>query len=110
MKMLKGLLLVLVAMSLNGCVTRGKDFSSDLGWIRTNETTQADVSKLLGSPEKVGNSGGTPTWTYGYYEFKLFGESLTKELKLYWAPGNKVQDFAFSSSFPTDRKRQMLAK
>ena len=50
----------------------------------------------------VGNSGGTPTWTYGYYRYKLVGVSSTKELKLYWNPDQTVRNFSFNSSFPED--------
>ncbi len=90
------------------CVTRGRDFSSDLSWVKKNQTTQTDVSRLLGAPTAVGNTGGIPTWTYGFYDYRLFGESETKELKFYWN-GEKLQDFSFNSSFPQDRQRLMLA-
>lgn len=108
MRRLMGALLALVAAAvMTGCVTQGKDFSSDLSWIKVNETTQSDVSSLLGTPHQVGNVGGTPTWTYSYYKLKMFGDSHTKDLKFYWTPDKKVKDFSFSSSFPTD-KRQSL--
>lgn len=90
---------------VSACVTRGKDFSSDLSWIRKNQTTQAEVQRLLGAPTAVGNSGGTPTWTYGFYNYRLFGESATKELKLYWTPDYKVSDFSFNSSMAEDKRR-----
>jgi len=91
-----------------GCVTRGIDFSSDINWVQKGKTTQPDVEKYLGAPSSVGNSGGVPTWTYGYYDYRLFGESKTKELKFYWGPDLKVQDFSFNSSFPEDRRRLIL--
>lgn len=92
-------------LSLGACVTRGKDFSSDINWIRKNQTTQAEVQRLLGAPTAVGNSGGTPTWTYGFYNYRLFGESATKELKLYWTPDFKVADYSFNSSMAEDKRR-----
>ncbi len=90
------------------CVTRGKDFSSDLGWIKKNQTSQGDVQKYLGAPTSVGNSGGIATWTYGFYNYRLFGESTTKELKFYWNNEFKVQDYSFNSSLPEDRRRLLL--
>lgn len=108
LKMHRNLLPFLVLISFPmACVTRGRDFSSDLGWVKKGQTTQTDVSRLLGAPTAVGNTGGTPTWTYGYYDYRLFGESETKELKFYWS-GEKVQDYSFNSSFPQDRQRLML--
>ncbi|MBC7661232.1 MAG: hypothetical protein H7249_16165 [Chitinophagaceae bacterium] len=91
-----------------GCVTRGQDFSSDISWVAKGKTTQPEVEKYLGAPSSVGNSGGVPTWTYGYYDYRLFGESKTKELKFYWTPDNKIQDFSFNSSFPEDRRRLIM--
>jgi hypothetical protein len=90
------------------CVTRGKDFSSDLGWIKKNQTSQSDVQKYLGAPTAVGSAGGVQTWTYGFYNYRLFGESSTKELKFYWGNDFKVQDYSFNSSLPEDRRRLLL--
>jgi hypothetical protein len=94
----------LCLVALSGCVTRGKDFVSDLSWIKINETSQAQVASNLGEPTTVGNSSGAETWTYGFYHYKLFGESYTKELKFYWSPDKKVRDYSFNSSFPQDRR------
>lgn len=101
------LLTLAVNAALVGCVTRGKDFTSDTNWIKVEQTTQAEVSSLLGAPYKVGNSGGTPTWTYSYYKLQLLGEDQTKDLKLYWSDDKKVKDFSFTSSFPSDRQRAL---
>ena len=89
------------------CVTRGRDFTSDTSWIKVQKTTQGDVTGVMGAPDRVGNSGGTPTWTYGYYDWSLFGESDTKELKFYFNNDRTVKDFAFNSSFPADRKKDL---
>lgn len=98
----------ILCLTQTACVTRGEDFSSDISWVKKNQTTRADVQKYLGSPFSVGNAGGVQTWTYGYYDYRLFGESKTKELKFYWSPESKVQDYSFNSSFPEDRR--MLVK
>ncbi len=90
---------------LGACATRGKDFPSNLTWIKTNTTTQKDVSQLLGQPYQVGNSAGTGTWTYGYYKFRLIGASNTKELKFWWNPDQTVKYYSFSSSFPADKNK-----
>jgi len=96
---------LLCALSFwTGCVTRGSDFPSDMAWIKKNQTTVQDIKQVLGEPYMVGNSSGTVTWTYGYYKYRLIGESHTKELKFYFAPDKKVDSFAFQSSFPVDKK------
>lgn len=109
MRRLGGALMALMlAVVTTGCVTQGKDFSSDLSWIKMNETTQSDVSTLLGTPHQVGNVGGTPTWTYSFYKLKLLGDSHTKDLKFYWTPEKKVKDFSFTSSFPADKRQSLF--
>lgn len=94
--------LIVGSAAISGCVTNGDYFKSETSWIRDNETKQADVRMLLGTPYSVGHSQGKPTWTYGYYRYKLFGKSFQKELKLYWNPDGTVGFFSFTSSFPED--------
>lgn len=91
-----------------GCATKGKDFVSDVSWIKTGVTKQEDVRLVLGSPYQVGFASGYPTWTYGYYKYRLVGESPTKELKFYWNPDGTVQNFAFTSSFNDDVRKSVV--
>ena len=88
--------------SLAGCVTEGHDFRSDTSWIKENKTTKQDVQMVLKEPYSVGNSLGRPTWTYGYYRYKLIGPSHQKELKFYWNPDGTVNNFSFTTNFPDD--------
>ena len=99
---------LVITAAMTGCVTVGKDFKSDMTWIKEGHTKQADVSMILGEPRSVGNASGAPTWTYGYYKYKLFGDSCTKELKFYWKKDGTVDQYSFSSSFPDDINRAGL--
>ena len=85
-----------------GCVTEGRDFPSQLTWLKKGQTKESDVKMVLGDPQRVGNADGVVTSTYGYYRYKLIGNSQTKELKIYWTPTRIVDSFVFSSSFPND--------
>lgn len=89
---------------LSSCVTQGSYFPSDTSWIIKQKTNQNDVLKTLGSPYQVGIDTGVKTWTYGYYNYKLFGESYIKELKFYWNEHGTVDSYVFTSSFPEDVK------
>jgi hypothetical protein len=100
--MLKTLAALTLTLGLSGCVTNGRDFRSDVAWIKEKTTKQGDVKLLLGEPYAVGHSAGRPTWTYGYYRYRLFGKSFQKELKFYWLPDGTVERFSFDSSFPDD--------
>ncbi len=93
-----------------GCVTEGKDFKSDVTWIKDGQTKNSDVKMVLGAPHSVGNSGGKETWTYGFYRYKLIGKSLQKELKFYWNPDGSVSSFSFNSSFPEDTGKSVNAQ
>lgn len=98
---------VTLAFTQTACVTRGENFSSDTSWIKRGQTTEAEVQKYLGAPFSVGNSGGTRTSTYGFYNYSAFGDTKTKELKFYWNKDARVEDFSFNSSFPEDRRRNL---
>ena len=86
----------------SGCVTNGHEFSSRFDWIQKGKTRQEDVKSVLGDPQFVGASDGTPSWTYGHYKYRLFGTSTTKELKIYWNSDRTIQSWSFTSSFPED--------
>ncbi len=86
----------------SSCATRGTSFPSDISWIEKTVTKKEDVKNLLGVPFQVGYASGKPTWIYGYYQYRLFGASHTKELKFYWNRDGTVSNFAFTSSFPDD--------
>jgi hypothetical protein len=87
---------------LASCVTNGREFPSRLDWVQKNKTRQQDVKLVLGDPQFVGSSDGVPAWTYGYYRYRLFGPSHTKEVKFYWNADRTVQSWSFTSSFPGD--------
>jgi outer membrane protein assembly factor BamE (lipoprotein component of BamABCDE complex) len=102
---MKHMMMVLFSvLFMAGCVTEGRDFQNNFAWIKKGTTKQEDVRMVMGAPHRVGNTSGTPTWTYGYYRYKLIGKSLTKEIKFYWNADNTVQSYAFNSSFPDDMR------
>jgi hypothetical protein len=96
---------LLFSMGTFGCVTNGENFPSSLEWLKTDVTKKPDVRQILGDPYSVGNSSGRVTWTYGFYRYKLIGDSYTKELKIYWNDNGSVSSFSFNSSFPEDKRR-----
>ncbi len=93
---------LLAAVLFSLCATSGKEFPSRFDWIQKGKTRQADAKLVLGEPQFVGSNDGTPSWTYGFYRYRLFGQSHTKELKLYWNDDRTVQTWSFNSSFPED--------
>ncbi len=104
MKVFNRIVLIGSLVVMSSCVTKGKDFSSNINWINKDQTSMQDIKQILGTPFSVGSSSGTPTWTYGYYKYRVIGKSQTKELKFYFAPDGAVRNFSFSSSFPADKR------
>ena len=100
--MKKACLLGFLGFSAVHCATMGKEFPSQTDWIKKGQTRQQDVVSVLGEPYSVGSSGGTPTWTYGFYKYGIFGKTGHKELKIYWEPNQVVERYSFDSSFPAD--------
>jgi hypothetical protein len=100
---IKNLLLVTLLSTLFiGCMSFGRLFNSDINWVKKDETTQKDVALVLGQPQEVGNSGGTPTWTYYFYRYKMVGSDARKEIKFYWNDNRTVNHYSFSTSFQED--------
>lgn len=91
-----------VAFAFCSCVTSGRNFNSNLSWIKKGKTTMNDVRLVLGEPQAVGSASGTPTWTYGYYNFNVTGEGRMKEVKIFWSTNNTVDSYSFTSSFQED--------
>lgn len=94
--------LVGVSIFLSGCLSFGKNFNSDISWIKKEQTNQKDVKLVLGSPQEVGSASGVPTWTYYFYRYKMVGSDSRKELKFYWKEDATVRNYSFSSSFHKD--------
>ena len=76
--------------------------SSKIAWIIKEQTSKKDVLMVLGEPYAVGDSGGTPFWTYIFSDYKMGRGTFQKELKIYWDKAEIVKHYQFSSSFPDD--------
>ena len=99
-------LLALAAPLLSGCATMGHDFDSvSLSWLKPGETGKQEILDRLGEPFRVGADAGDQTWTYGYYKYKLFGGSATKDLVIRFDPSGRVKSHTLNTSFPEEKER-----
>ncbi len=90
---------------LAGCATVGGDFdSTGLSWLRAEETTKAQVLDRLGNPFRVGIDSGDLTWTYGFYRYRLIGQSNAKDLVIRFNPDGKVKSFTLNTTFPEEKE------
>jgi outer membrane protein assembly factor BamE (lipoprotein component of BamABCDE complex) len=97
---------LLISLGLSGCLTVGANFPSEnFSWIVKNKTTRADAQRLLGEPFRVGVDAGQNTWTYGYYRYRLFGPTYTKDLVLYFNKDGTVSSYTFNTGFPGEKQQ-----
>ncbi len=93
------LLVFLIALSCLSCARVGKDFPSDpVRTIRIGQTTKADIRNLFGEPWRTGIEDGQRTWTYGYYRYKLFGATVTRDLVVRFDDRDRVASYTYSTS------------
>jgi len=89
---------------LAGCATVGKDFdSTSLSWLKAGDTSKKDVLAKLGDPFRVGMDSGDQTWTYGYYKYRIIGDSATKDLVIRFSADQKVKSYTLNTSFPEEK-------
>lgn len=94
---------------LQGCISFGKEFPTDVSWIKVKQTTQSEVSKRLGVPQEMGLVSQVKFWSYYHYRFSLFEEHRRRDLKIYWNPDFTVHSFSLSTS-PKDFSASPPAK
>ena len=96
------LLLILIStmmMFVSGCITLGKDFpEANVSTISIGVTTKNEVRKLFGSPWLSGVQDGKPAWTYGIYDYSLFGEKKAKDMVVQFDDNGKVTSFTYSTT------------
>jgi len=94
-------LIVILTMIIfvSGCITLGKDFSeAKVSSIAIGVTTKNEIRRLFGSPWLSGVQDGKPAWTYGSYNYSLFGERKAKDLVVQFDDRGKVSSFTYSTT------------
>jgi hypothetical protein len=82
-----------------GCATAGKDFPVEkVHGIQIGKTTQQEIRNQFGSPWRVGIEDGKNTWTYGKYKYRLFGDTDTTDLVIWFDNQNIVSHYSFSTT------------
>ncbi|MCE5251062.1 outer membrane protein assembly factor BamE [bacterium] len=82
-----------------GCATVGHDFSADaVSKIVIGKTTREDIGSLFGPPWRTGIEDGKKTWTYGYYKYRLFGTSTTRDLVVRFDSKGVVTSYTFNTT------------
>ena len=93
------ILISTIIMFVSGCITLGKNFpEANVSTISIGVTTKNEVRKLFGSPWLSGVQDGKPAWTYGIYDYSLFGEKKAKDMVVQFDDKGKVTSFTYSTT------------
>ena len=93
------ILISILILFVSGCITLGKDFpEANVSSITIGVSTKNEIRKLFGSPWLSGVQDGQPAWTYGSYDYSLFGERKAKDLVVQFDDKAKVSSFTFSTT------------
>jgi len=93
------ILLTFTCVSTSSCITLGKDFpASNLSAIKIKKTTKDEIRRLFGSPWLSGLQDGKLAWTYGNYDYSLFGKRKAKDLVVQFDKKGIVTTYTFSTT------------
>ncbi|MDC0229547.1 outer membrane protein assembly factor BamE [Deltaproteobacteria bacterium] len=93
------ILISILILFVSGCITLGKDFpEANVSSVTIGVTTKNEIRRLFGSPWLSGVQDGQPAWTYGSYDYSLFGERKAKDLVVQFDDQAKVSSFTFSTT------------
>jgi hypothetical protein len=83
----------------SSCISLGQDFPvSNVPAINIGQTTKNEVRKLFGSPWLSGNQDGELAWTYGNYDYSVFGERKAKDMVIQFDDNGVVTTYTFSTT------------
>lgn len=94
-----GSLVLLAGVLLSGCANVGKDFAAvRVGEIEIGKTTREDIRQKFGPPWRVGSEDGKQTWSYGRYQYRLFGENDSQDLVIRYNKDGTVASYTFNTT------------
>ncbi len=92
-------ILPLLLLTLIGCASVGRQFpSNEVKQIQIGVTSQDDILQIFASPWRTGLEDGMTTWTYGHYQYKVFGDPNTKDLVVRFDKQGKVVSYTYSAT------------
>ena len=93
------LLMALGLLLCVGCATVGREFAVEyVPDVKIGKTTQQEIRQMFGSPWRIGTEDGKRTWTYGRYNYRLFGNSSTKDLVIRFTDKGVVESYTYNTT------------
>jgi hypothetical protein len=99
------LLMFFCSVGIWSCATVGNSFNfKGPESIVIGKTTKEEILKQYGEPFRVGYDDGELKWTYGFYKYRLFGSSDTKDLDLTFDKSGYVKNYTYATSLDEEKK------
>ncbi len=93
------LLPILMALVLVGCISAGNVFDTKhVPKIEKGKTTQKEILKWFGNPDRLGVDDGEITWSYIYLKISLFSQATAKDLTVRFNKDGSVSSYSFTTS------------
>ena len=88
-----------VSVYISACVTLGKDFQvAHVAEIKIGKTSKNEIRKMFGPPWLSGIQDGELAWTYGNYDYSLFGKKEAKDLVVQFDKYGVVTTYTFNTT------------
>ena len=96
---IKLIFLMILTFTISACISLGKDFPEpNVKAIQIGQTTKDEIRELFGSPWLSGINDGELAWTYGNYDYSLFGKRGAKDLVIQFDKKGVVTTFTYSTT------------
>lgn len=97
---MKNILFVLLTSAVfTGCMTVGQPLpDKPQTEIVINKTTKSQIQDTFGNPWRTGVDNGNTTWSYLYFDYKLFGEPAMQDLQIIFNTDGTVKSYSFNST------------
>ena len=93
------LMIMCGVLTVASCATVGKRFPTEqVRRIEIGVTTREDVRVMFGIPWRTGIDSGQETWTFGFYKYRLFGETDTTDLVIRFRDTGAVDSYTFNTT------------
>ncbi len=93
------LLLLAFALAAASCATVGRRFPDEKVLNLTiGQTTKDDVRVMFGQPWRTGYEDDMETWTYGFYQYRLIGDTDTTDLVIRFGDNGVVKSYSYNTT------------
>jgi len=93
------LMIMCGVLAVASCATVGMRFPTEqVRRIEIGVTTREDVRVMFGIPWRTGIDSGQETWTFGFYKYRLFGETDTTDLVIRFRDTGAVDSYTFNTT------------